>query len=140
MEFFENNKKLSLNILNQNVGYKTEYHIQSLFTWFTNSEIFSFIYKEIKESLLCKSHCEANKFYSPLISIDKEDILCDRVKDIIYNKFANSFSICEFCSYTSDKKIKQGNLYSKCITKTCIDIISPYVISLCFELTNIENG
>ena len=54
--FFENNKNLSLNISNQNLGYKTEYHIYSLFSWSTNSEIFSFIYKEIKECILCKSH------------------------------------------------------------------------------------
>ena len=65
--------------------------------------------------------------------------MSDRLDDIIYNKFANSFSICEFCSYTSDKRIKQGNLYPKCITKKCVDIISPYDISLCFELTNIED-
>lgn len=61
------------------------------------------------------------------------------MEDIIYNKFANSISICEFWFYTSDKRIKQGNLYSKCITKKCVDIISPFVISLCFELTSIED-
>ena len=60
------------------------------------------------------------------------------MEDIIYNKFSISYSICEFCSYTLDKRIKAGNIYSKCITKTCLDIHAPFVISLCFELTDLS--
>ncbi len=48
LKFFENYKNLSLNILNQNFGYKTEYHMHTLFAWFTNSELFSFFIKKLK--------------------------------------------------------------------------------------------
>ena len=138
MVFFEKYKVLSLNTLNEDFDYKSIYHIQALFTWFANCEVFSFVYKEVKECILCKCHNESIKFYNPLISIDNDYILCDRLEDIFYNKFSVSYSICERCSYTPDKRIKLGNLYSKYIAKICIDFKAPNIISLCFEITNIS--
>ncbi len=40
MAFFEINKELSLNVLNEDFGYKSDYHIQSLFAWFTSIFIY----------------------------------------------------------------------------------------------------
>lgn len=74
MEFFEKNKKISNNTLNEDFCYKDEYHIQSIYTWFSNCELFCFNYKEISDCIICKSHNEIIKYYNPLISIDNEEI------------------------------------------------------------------
>ena len=55
-KFFEKNKEISNNTLNEDFGYKAEYHIQSIYTWFSNCELFSFNYKEISDCIICKSH------------------------------------------------------------------------------------
>ena len=94
---------------------------------------YCFNYKEISDCIICKSHNEIIKYNNPLISIDNEEILYDRLEDIIYKKFSISHSLCEFCSYTPEKIIKTGNIYRKCLNKNYIDIKYPYIISFCFE-------
>ena len=46
-KFFEKNKDICNNVLDKNFGYKSVFHIQSIFNWFTNCPIFGINIKNL---------------------------------------------------------------------------------------------
>jgi len=136
--FINENKNISNNILDINFGYKSFFHIQSLFTWFKNSPIFCFKYKAFNCCSLCNHKTENINYYNSFISINEFELNVNRIEDIIYNKFATTYGVCENCSYDDEKKIKSGSIYDKCVTHLISDIEIPNILTLCFEFSEVN--
>ena len=72
-------KNLSNNSLDDNFGYKNEYHISSIFSWLVNISFYCFKYKETKKCILCYLLFLESKFCTPLISIKNKEIIYERL-------------------------------------------------------------
>ena len=96
LDIAANNKNYSLDILNNNLVYKTFYHIHHLLNWFFDDKLFCIEYQRIKSCNLCFKYDSEILCYQPFISININEL-----NEIICNKFSNSSSACPFCSYSS---------------------------------------
>ena len=74
-EIAENNKNLSMDILNVKNGYKDPFHIHNVFNWFKGNDLFCITYNINKTFSICFKLENENKIDSPLISINKNDFI-----------------------------------------------------------------
>ena len=95
-----------LNICSIANGFKDFYPISNVYDFLYYSYNFCINVNSYILFQLCNYNYITNFYYCPLISIDKNDIKMNSLKDIIFSKFNIIEGSCEISSFDEFEKIK----------------------------------